>query len=688
MSLLRAMLMTAGAVAPLLLADRAAAQTLPDDDQSIVVTAQRTNRTLRDEASSVAVLTGADIDAAPGMFSTDDLLSRVPNLVTSRPSSTAPAVRGIDGTGPAVGANAFFAGTRPRVAFQLDGRTLTFNEVIYLDSLLWDVQQVEVYRGPQSTLQGRNAIGGVVAIKTVDPGFDWSGRARAVIGGDRTRQLSGAVGGPIVPGVLAFRLAADYREEDVFVRFAPYTARARGISAETRRIDDPSQQRAFSLRGKLLFTPSSDVRALVTLSHSDGFAPQTADVVRPFSAHQAAFPDQPRFRTRADVGIADVSVALSEALTFSTFATASDFKVLRFAPIDDGNAEIDGTEYTIEPRLRFRTADDRLSGFIAGYGFFARQNEAIDLFGGGLFRDTTDTYAAFGEVTWRATPRIEITFGARYESEERDRTGGAGPFAIDYHETFSAFLPRATVTVQASDEVTVGATVGRGYNAGGAGFAFNPPFPSFVYGKEVVTNYEGFLRSSLLANRLRLRANLFFNDYDGLQLPFDVNPDPAIEAPVIRNAERATTYGAEIEARLAAARGVELAASAGLLRTRVNRYGDPTVEGNELPRSPAFSLTAGAVLTPIAGFDVSFDVRYTDAYYSDVFNDARGKTDPYAIANAQLSYRTGPVRLFAAVTNLFDSTDVLLLTPGEIRADDVATISRPRRFTAGIEFGF
>ena len=102
----------------------------------------------------------------------------------------------------------------------------------------------------------------------------------------------------------------------------------------------------------------------------------------------------------------------------------------------------------------------------------------------------------------------------------------------------------------------------------------------------------------------------------------------------------------------------------------------------------AFSLTAGAVLTPLAGFDVSFDVHYSDAYYSDVFNNARGKTDAYAIANAQLSYRTGPVRLFAAVTNLFDSTDVLLLTPGATRADDVATISRPRRFTAGIEFGF
>jgi outer membrane receptor protein involved in Fe transport len=688
MSSLRHFLLATGALAPLWSGGAAQAQDMSDQDQSIVVTAQRTNRTLRDEASSVAVLTGADIDRAPGMFSTDDLLSRIPNVVTDRPGNTAPAIRGLDGTGPAVGANAFFAGTRPRVAFQLDGRTLTFNEVTYLDALLWDVQQVEVYRGPQSTLQGRNAIGGMVAIKTIDPSFDWSGHARAVIGGDRTRQLSAAVGGPIVPDILAFRVAADYREEDFFVRFAPYTAREEGISAETRRIDDPSQQRSFSLRGKLLFTPTPDVRALITLSHTNGFAPQTGDVTRPFAAHAPAFPDQPRFQTRADVGIADMSVALSDALTLSAFATASDFKVLRFADLGDGNAEINGSEYTFEPRLRFRTADESLSGFIAGYGFFARQNEAIDLFGNGLFRDTTDTYAAFGEITWRAAPKVELTLGARYESETRDRTGGAGPFAIDFHETFAAFLPRATVTVHASDDVTFGATLGRGYNAGGAGFAFNPPFPSFVYGKETVTNYEGFLRSSLLGDRLRLRANIFFNDYHGLQLPFDVNPDPAVSAPVIRNAERATTYGAEIESRLRAASGIDLFFNAGLLGTRVNRYDDPTVAGNDLPRSPAFSFTTGAVLTPLAGLDLSFDLRYTDAYYSDVFNDARGKTDPYAIANVQLSYRTGPVRLFASVTNLFDSTDVLQLSPGATRADDIATISRPRRLTAGVEFGF
>src|SRR3546814_20432311 len=101
---------------------------------------------------------------------------------------------------------------------------------------------MEVYRGPQSTLQGRNAIGGVVAIKTADPTFDWQGKVRGVIGGDKTRQISGAVGGPVVADVLAFRLSADSRVEDFFVAFGPFEARQMGIRGDMSVITVRSEE--------------------------------------------------------------------------------------------------------------------------------------------------------------------------------------------------------------------------------------------------------------------------------------------------------------------------------------------------------------------------------------------------------------------------------------------------------------
>jgi outer membrane receptor protein involved in Fe transport len=294
----------------------------------------------------------------------------------------------------------------------------------------------------------------------------------------------------------------------------------------------------------------------------------------------------------------------------------------------------------------------------------------------------------FGEATWRPTSLVEVTVGSRYEKENRDRTGGAGVFLINYHRSFDAFLPRATVSLHTSARTTWGATVGRGYNAGGAGFAFNPPFPSFTYEKESVWNYEGFVRTSLLDNRLTLRANVFYNDYHGLQLPFDVAQNPSAPATVIRNADKATTYGAEVEARFAVREGLELKASGGLLKTKVNRYADPSVQGRDLPRSPAFQFTAGFFAVPIRNVDVSANVHYTDAYYSDVFNNARGKTSPYAEVSVQAGYSIGPARLFITVTNLLNKRIPVLITPVTNPANDVATMNRPRRVMGGIEASF
>ena len=107
----------------------------------------------------------------------------------------------------------------------------------------------------------------------------------------------------------------------------------------------------------------------------------------------------------------------------------------------------------------------------------------------GGFRGVTDTDAIVGDVVFRPVDVFGVTLGSRYEEEQRIRTGSAGSFVTDFNRTFRAFLPRATVTVNASPDVTIGATIARGYNAGGVGFAFDPPFPSYTYDKETVTNY-------------------------------------------------------------------------------------------------------------------------------------------------------------------------------------------------------
>ena len=641
--------------------------------EAVVVTGEHTSRSLRDTASSVMVMTENNLDRMPGVITSNNLLDRIPNIVTVEPGNDAPAVRGVDGTGPASGANAFFAGTRPRLNYQIDGRTLGFNEALFQDTSLWDISQVEVYRGPQSTQQGRNSIAGAVVIRTADPTFDWQGKVRGVVGEQEKRVGSMAISGPIVDDILAFRLAADYQSSESAVDFAPYAQE-----------DDPDLYRNEMARGKLLFIPTADIRSLITFGHTDGRAPQSERVIRPFDERTAQFPNQPTFRSRNSYGIWDTSWVVSDRAIMEANLSRTNFRTDRHSPPGLGNLRIDGEETVIQPLIRLSTEDYRVSGFVAAYIFRTEQDEVIDLFGGGGFRDETESDSLFGELTWWISDAYNLTVGARYEKEERYRMGSAGPMALDFKETYEEFLPKATLFWEASDDWTVGFTAGRGYNGGGAGITFSPPFVAYTYDPEFVWNYEGFARGSLMNGRLSLTANVFYNDFEDMQLPFTL----AANSTVIRNAEKATTYGIETGVNYRFSQDNEIYANLGLLKTEVERYADPTVEGNELARAPAFSVDLGFIASPFPHFEVSANVSYTDAYYSDATNTPRGKVDPYAVANAQMAYTLESLRLYVTAENLFDSDNEVSILTGATADADSATLLKPRTVTAGIEYNF
>ncbi|MFC3076810.1 TonB-dependent receptor [Phenylobacterium terrae] len=645
----------------------------------IVVTGEKTTRSLQDTASSVSVTDGRELERRTDIVTTSDLLSQIPNVVTVEPSNFAPAIRGLDGTGPAQGADAFFAGTRPRLNHQVDGRTLSHNEAIFSDATLWDVERVEVFRGPQSTLQGRNAVAGAVIVKTRDPTFDWSGTARILAGSRDTQQVSGAVGGPLLDDQLAFRLAADWRRSDSFVEFTGYPG-----------IEDPGESESLALRGKLLFTPQAlpGFRALLTVSHLDAHEPQTADVTYPFDDHVASYPFQPVFGTRATSAILEASQTFGPGLTFEMLASGTDLRVRRYALPGDGNAEINGEEWVLEPRVRFGAAGDRIRGFVGAHVFKAEQDEYIDLFGGGTFDDSTRTYAAFAEGLVALTPELELTLGGRLEREERERTGGVGPFLIDFDETYEVFLPKASLAWRLSDDVTVGVLASRGYNGGGAGFTYEVPFVSYTYKPEFVWNYEAFARASLAGGRLNLTGNVFYDRYRDIQLPFDLNPDPDLWSYVVRNADEAETLGAEVSARYMAAPGLELFGAVGLLQTEVTEYPNSGIEGHELPRSPSLSFNLGVDYRHESGFEFGADARYSGGYHTAIDNDPRGEVDAFWTANARAAYRVGNVKVFASVANVFDETGPVMLYPGATFFDDSATILTPRTIQVGLQADF
>lgn len=656
----------------------------PKDDATalppIVVRGEKVERSLKDTASSVAVFDRSDLERLPGIDSVADVLGRVTNLVVTDATNFAPAVRGLDGTGPAQGGDAFFGGTRSRLAIFVDGRPVSYNELTFSDGGIWDVEQIEVFRGPQSTLQGRNAIAGAVVIRTRDPSYDFEAGGRLLGGNYELRQAGGYISGPIIADQLAYRLVAERRTAHSFIAMNGYEG-----------VDDPGEFESTTLRGKLLIEPNAlqGFSTLVTLNYVDNTAPQVEFAQRPFEDHQTPYND-PTFTTRPKAGIVDTRWELGDNLTFENKLALTNVFVERKAPTGEGNAQIDAHELLLEPRLGFTALDGRLIGFGAVYLFRNTQDEQIDIFNG-VFDDRTSTAAIFGEATLAVTTVFDLIFGGRYETERRERTGSAGPFIADFDETYREFLPRLGGAWHASKQWTLGSVISRGYNGGGAGFTFGAPFTQYEYDPEYVWNYEVYARADLADGRVALEVNAFYADYSDLQLPFDQNPDPGVWSVVIRNADAARIYGAELSARWLVLPGFEVFGSAGTQKTEITRYEGQDLEGNELARAPALTASAGFTWRHSSGFELSADARYSSDYTSDVRNRPQDEVGPYWLANAQTGYRFGEtLRMFAYVTNLFDSDEPVILDPVDTSTpdDDAAALLRPRAYGIGVEARF
>jgi outer membrane receptor protein involved in Fe transport len=455
-------------------------------------------------------------------------------------------------------------------------------------------------------------------------------------------------------------------------------------------VEDTRDFDSTTVRGKLLIEPKAvpGFSTTLTVSHTDVSGPQGEEVARPFGAHVIAFPAMPMFNPRTTSGVAETTWKLNDRLTVENTASYTDLLVKRFAPVGEGIAKIDGYEVLEEPRLKFGSVDGTVKGIAGIYLFHSSQDEFIDFGGNNNYDDRTTTVAAYGEATIGILEDVDLTLGARVEQEHRRRLGGLDPlFDVDFDETYRVFLPKAGLAWHATKDLTVGGIVSRGYNGGGAGITLDAPFVSYAYEPEYAWNYELYLRQDLFDRELSLTGNVFYSDYKDMQLPFNF---PGTFSTIILNADRAVTYGAEVGATWRAVPGLDVFGDVGLLKTEIESFsGSPTLVGNDLPQSPAFTFDVGAAYRHSSGLDVGMDARFSDAYYSTIDNNPRGKTDPYWTVNAQVGYNFNEnLRLFAFVNNIFDSDEPLRISPGATAADDVASIQHPRTFGIGIQGWF
>lgn len=638
--------------------------------ERVMVTGQQQERPLGAEPGSVAVIEGARLDAGTD---TDlyQLVAMTPNVNSSS------EVRGFSIRGIAQSGFASEGGLLVNV--RVDGATVQNYQGSFFGPFgTWDLERVEIFRGPQSTQQGRNALGGAIVIRSADPAYHNEFRGRMRFGSAAATHLSLVSNVHLVPERLAVRFSVDRRRTDGFVH------------APTRGEDDYDARRARNLRAKLRFDPSPRFRALLTVAETDSRGGDSTLQTDRFPGERVTLSDH-----RAEDGSLhrfaslEWGYLLTEALSLESTSSLYFHDYRRDEDLDRTPAPAGVLDYTTDDRwatgeLLLRYAgpgrrrgvlgvhladlDDRLQADAAGPGELAGLPPGFVLTSFFTTKEKTRNTALFGEVDFELSTAWTLTLGARYDFERRETENTQGIVAEPAHPAFPgdptpglpveasyrAFLPKAALTRALTDQVSLSASWQRGYRAGGRSVAVLSQQVS-DFDPEFTDNYEFALRAEASDRRAFFHANLFHTDWRDQQVRVLTPLGLPVDTLTV-NAGKSTLRGAEAQTGYWLRPEIGFYGSVGLLRTRFDdfRDGERDFTGNEFPHAPPWSLFAGVSLRFADSWSGSAELGAQGASFSDSGNDSRFRVGSRALLNARFGYRLGAWGVFAFGRNLLD----------------------------------
>ncbi|MDT6941432.1 TonB-dependent receptor [Brucella pseudogrignonensis] len=652
---------------------------------TLVITGEKVARDIKNTASSVTVITGEEISRQKtGDNSVSEVVRGTPNVVYTDTVS-APVIRGQDTQGPHNGQNVFWGGTVPRATINMDGHYLNYNEFYYGGTSVWDINNIEVFRGPQTTSQGANAIAGTIIVNTNDPTFEREGAYQVEIGNYNSKRTSIMLNSPIYKEELAARLALDYSGRDTFIDYISPAFQTEGTDQAFK---------AFTGRLKLLWEPAEipGLVAKLTYSHARSNRPSQEASSGNFEDLEHSTTSMPSWKQDTNTGILDISYDLENGFKLYNQTQFSASGVHRHTGTPTyGKADINQKNISNEARVTYGDQEDTMSGVAGIFYAHTKSDELLLLQGTTTFDDTKTNLGLFAETSYRITEQWTLTGGLRFQQDSIERVGISALTTkpLNYDETFSAVLPKISLAYAVTPELTVGAMVSKGYNPGGV--SLNLSSRNWHYfEEEKLWNYELFTRANLLDDKLTLTSNVFYMDFKNAQYNIPVVlPDNLVQSYTI-NAEKAHAYGLELGLDYQIMDNLALKTSAGILRTKIDEItSNNSYKDNEFAKSPGYMFSVGASWDATEKLNVSGQVRHTDGYYSDIANTSTYIVDAYTIADARVSYDFHEsVQLYGFVKNIFDERTPTYLQQNRGIGGLEASMTMPRTFGIGLKGSF
>ena len=707
----------------------------------IIVTAQRREESLQRTPVAVTAI-GAQQLRDDHIVSVADLARTTPSLSISASGSNAPTaavpiiyIRGIGQPDPAIYSD-------PGVPVYVDGIYVAKSAGGALD--LPDVSRVEVLRGPQGTLFGKNAVGGAINVVTATPGVVPETRVELNAGNYNLYEFRGFTN-LALSDTLGLSLAGDAKHEDGFGR------RLSPAGAEIGRMGD---QRHLSGRAKLRWKPTDrltvDLAGDYTRYRDTATPSQTSivpsnilnlwngnvgskigTVVTQAVAASGSYDNysenaQPARDTIYGVS-GTIGYDLGGGLALKSITAYRHFREF-FVRDADGTPAVYlevsrsslSKQFTQELQLSGKLFDDRLD-FIAG-GFYlhenARENNTATIVPG-LYRalrvpnfdigrrynDTqiTDSYAGFVQASYHFSPKLSFTAGVRYTEDHKDVTVfvDSPESGITYVPTtpltghWHAWTPRFSLNYQATNTLLFYASASRGYKSGG--FNERPAtLPSLTeFQPENVWSYEVGAKSDLFDHHLRANLALYRSEYNNIQLTRQLLINNLLVSDV-NNVAKARIQGVEAEVTVAPVRRFEITGTLGYVDDQYTQLQPGAVVSinNKIPYVPTWNLVFAGRYT----FDVgdagtltpSVNWAYRSESYATPSNTAVSYLPAYGLLGARLAFRPahGPWEVSMFGTNLTNKR--YLTSVGDSNGIGIVyqLLGRPREFGATVGFHF
>ncbi|MEQ8744951.1 TonB-dependent receptor [Parasphingorhabdus sp.] len=663
-------------------ADQAEAGATDNALAEIVVTAQRREQRADDVGVTINVLTGSDLKAA-GTQSIVDLAAITPNVQIKNVLANSVVNVSIRG----IGLNDYAANNNPAAGMYVDNVYLVSPAMLSFG--LFDIDRVEILKGPQGDLYGRNTTAGAVNIISRKPSETTDVQIEAGYGTYDSWHIDGAVG-----GALTSTLTARFALQTVQQGSGPQTNYVTGnrigkVDRTNGRLQlqwEPSD--SFNL---LLNAHKGYDRSDVTLYKADNI----------LTTEEDAFASQPRvsgagidpYMRLESSGISLTgNWSISPDVTLTSISAYEHFTRLHVEDTDGTSVRyLDATydnridQYSQELRLAYHGDGlELIGGAFYSYDKVNTRDafyspDLLPLFGlagldtiGNTYRQRTDAYAGFMHAEWTFAPRLTLITGLRY-TEEKKTFDQATTFLCSTGTCFDLFAPvsndystsnvsgKIGLNYQAGDRTLVYASISRGFKSGGfqGQLTFDPTVLQ-PFGDEKLTAYELGIKTRLFSN-FQLNAAVFDYEYSDAQIY-----GPLFDSPVgvlfgIANVGDARVKGIEADARWRPAEGLDVRFGAGMIDTEVTKSVVAGVtKGSVLPNSPQLTLNGRMKyewsLSDRAIADITLSGNYQSRVRFDIVRSpAEAVEGGYFLGNAEIGISLADHwRASVWVKNVFD----------------------------------